>query len=275
MTETSLIVPLDQVDRVAHVHHTQLSELLRYDRYRVLDEESPELWVSMLGPDVLSLTHPAVTAAICLRFADYNERNGIRLTQEEQIIFFTTPWIHDWGELKVDGFGVGDVSYSLRTDADEKIEAQVFHMVASTIGDMQARALFTEAYDTVAMDRTTKLGRMFNAVEQIGYLATAIRTYEGQSNQRIRNWSALCGNVLAHQIEKLLLYAQEYPYVGKVLQDHASVIDAMFEDVGKQPIGIDREDRPFYDAEKFRTAREAWERKDDSVLVFTRDPAMI
>lgn len=32
----------------------------------------------------------------------------------------TASLIHDWGELKIDGKGVGDISYDQKTDEDEQ-----------------------------------------------------------------------------------------------------------------------------------------------------------
>lgn len=270
------IVPLEHVDRIVEENRDQLEALLRYDRYRVLDEETPEEWIRLLGPDVLSLTHPAVTAAITIRFADYNERHGIVLSDEEKIIFFTTPWIHDFGELKVNGRGPGDVSFSLRTAADEEAEAEIFHLIVQHVGDIQARALFERAYDTVAMDRDTKLGRMFNAVEQIGYLLTAIRTYRGVDGKRIINWDGLAGNVLSHQIEKLLAYASEYPYVAEVLRGNEKVITEMFAAIReREAVSLDREGRPFYDHTLFVRAHDAWETRNNSVVLWVADSAVL
>lgn len=269
------IVPLDEVDRIVEANSDQLTALLRYDRYRA-DGETPQEWIRLLGADVLSLTHPAVTAAITLRFADSNERHGITLTDKEKILFFTTPWIHDWGELKVDGYGVGDVSYSLRTAADEKIEASVFHMIVEQVGDSRARALFVEAYDSIAMNRETRLGRMFNAVEQVGYLLTAIRAYQGVDGRRITNWQGLAGNVLAHQIEKLLAYAPEYPYVAEILRASEMTISEMFEVIGEnEDVGLDGDGKPFYDFTRFSSARDAWEKRDNSMIVWVPDSAVV
>jgi len=276
MAETLSIIPLDCVDEVVEKNRGQLEELLRFDRYRDPQLESPEYWVATLGPDVLSLTHPGLTAAICVRFAYYNETHGLPpLTDEELILFFTTPLGHDWGELKINGQGVGDVSYSLRTQADEAVEAEIFQKIVETVDDPQARLLFERSYHEVAMDRTTKLGKMFHAVEQIGYLQTAMRAYRGWEGQRIVNWRELGGNVLSHQIEKLLALAPTYPYVAHILQTHEAVISQMFADIAREPnIAIDAQGIPMYDREKLLYAQEVWEHKNASVLIYSRDPVI-
>jgi hypothetical protein len=265
----SISLPVDAFNQMFEPHHKQLQTLLRYDRYK-MPHESRETWVRLLGPDVVSADHPILTAQITFQFTDYNEAHGITLTKDEKVLFFTTPFVHDTGEIKLEHIGVGDTSYDQKTQTDEQVELDVFAAITQSISNEQTRELIHRAYYEVAMDRNTKLGKMFNAVEKIGYLQTAIRAYEGIQGERVSNWKGLVGNVLSNQVEKLLDYANEYPYVSHMLQEHADQITRMLNVTTDLPtVPLDKDGNPSFDRTKLIKAQLAWAKRDTSRTVYT------
>lgn len=252
-----MIVPHPQIEAIFNTYHDQLSVQLRYDRFR--QEETIPQYVNLLGPDVLGLTHPRVTGEITERFLTHNEAHSLHLTTHEQLLLRTTPYIHDLGELIIETLGVGDVSFDQKTATHEQEEHRVFLKVLETIPPGPEKDLIREAYTDVAMDRSTKLGRMFNAIERIGYLETAIRAFEGVKGKRIANWHGLIGNVLSNQIETLLRYQREYPYVWRFINTHVVHISDMFHAVSAKPVPPDHEGNPSYAMKKFNDAKKMWE----------------
>ncbi len=108
--------------------------------------------------------------------------------------------------MVIDGQGVGDITFEQKTHAHESIEQSIFDLLLGDIEEVEVKALLKRAYIEVGLNKTSKLGRMFNAVERIGYLQTGVRAYKGVESRRIANWRGLVGNVLSNQIEKLLEY---------------------------------------------------------------------
>lgn len=257
MSQGELAISKSHIDRVTMKHVEQLSSLLRYRRF--IEGETPQDWVDLLGPDVVGFTHPDVTSTITHSFVDYNSDHGLKLLSEERGLLLTTPWVHDWGELIIEGTGIGDVTFEQKTTTAEHIEHQVFDLVMEDIEEGLPKEWLQRAYYEVAMKRDTKLGRMFNAVERLGYLLTAKRAFEGVNRTRIRNWCGLVGNVLSNQIEKLLEYRREYPYVNYILLCSSETITRMFHDVLAEGVPLDGEGNPSYDLQKLRKVRIAWE----------------
>lgn len=255
MRAETLHPPLEEIAEIFRKHHGQLSSVVRYDRFRTSEEL--EEWVFLLGPDVLSLTHPHATADITQRFISFNNNSGLTLDPEENALLSLTPWIHDLGELIIEGEGVGDVSYEWKTGEDEKKEVVIFHRVLTDLPDGNVKDSIRKAYHEVAMGRGTKLGRMFNAIERIGYLETAIRAFLGIDGKKIKNWKGLMGNVLSNQIEALLAYSSEYPYVAQFLKENMEVISRMLDEAiaYEAPLSTDV---IMYDHSKVQRAATAW-----------------
>lgn len=256
MTNVELAVPYTHIKSITEKHSQQLSDLLRYARF--IESETPEEWVKLLGPDVVGLTHPEVTAEIAEKFMVYNAGHGIKLSSEEQVLFLTMPWVHDWGELIIEGQGVGDVTFEQKTQDHEKVELIIVNLLLGDVDDTKVRNLLRQAYTEVTLDKTSTLGQMFNAVERIGYLLTGIRAYEGVESRRIANWRGLVGNVVSNQIVKLLEYRTEYPYVDEVLILADDTIDRMFTNILSERVPLDNTGNASYDLAKFQKAQKAW-----------------
>ena len=252
------------VHDITNKYKEYLGSTPRYERY-MTGESIPD-WVSLLGPDVLLLTHGEATAEITDSFILYNENHGVTLTFEEETQLRLTPYLHDWGEIIIEGegvgsdsIGVGDLTFDDKNAANEAVEGTIFNKVISEIPDEEVKEAFHIAYQEVAMKRDTKLGLMFNAIERLGYLQTAINAFVGnEEGKRIKNWKGLAGNVVSNQISALLHYAKEYPYVKKFLDDEASAIDAIFAEIEEGDIPTDASGKNCYDVEKVQKAFAAW-----------------
>lgn len=255
MTITELD-PLKQVEGIFEKHKEQLSSSVRYERYRTT--ESLQRWVDLLGPDVLALTHPHATSRITEDFIAFNSSNGITLSEDQKTLLSLTPWVHDLGELILDGDGVGDISYEFKTDEHEKKEVIIFQRVISDLSDRVSKTSMDIAYREIAMSRETLLGRMFNAIERIGYLSTAMRAFIGVDGERIVNWKGLVGNVLSNQIEPLLAYSNEYPYVKYVLENNKQLISQMLAAVLEGDVPMDKDSKPSYDPAKVQKSAVPW-----------------
>src|SRR3989344_4852012 len=259
MIQAELSIPHRQIDLVTSKHREQLVSIMRYARF--LSGETPVEWQALLGPDVIGLTHPEVVADIAQRFVSFNQQHGIILSAEEQTLLLTTPWMHGWGEMVIEGVGIGDITFEHKTSDHEAMELQVFLTVLNDIPENEVREVMRNVYAEIAKNCVSKLGRMFNAVERIGYLETAIRAFIGVDGRHIANWRGFVGNVLSNQIEKLLEYRREYPYVDEVLIQTDDTIDRMFTAVLADGVPLDNAGEVSYDLTKLQKAKKAWSKR--------------
>lgn len=255
------IVPIFQKPEV----RKQLRSNIRYNRYRV--DETPERFANLLGDDIRFVSHPGVTYNLTERFI-YSQNSSLGnvepISTNEAATLLTASIIHDWGEIKLDGHGHGDITFDQHTRVHDEEENSIFDNITSWISDEDDRILLRNAYNEIVLDKTSKLGRMFNAIERVGYLNTAMRAYTGRSGERIKNWHGLVGNVLSNQITSLLLYSKEYPYVRQILEQNALLISQAFDDVPQQEILEANDGKSSYRKELFELAASAW--KESTVV---------
>ncbi len=245
------------ISKIVRLHENYLRSTPRYERYMAL--ENLEEWFFLLGSDVCLLTHGDATAKIARKFIAYNYKHGVKLSKIEISSLMLAARIHDWGEIKIAGKGVGDITFEDKTDEDETAEASFFDKIISAIDDQQIRKEFYVTYQEVVLRQNPKLSEIFNAIERLGYLETAITSYKGKSGVRISNWKGLAGNVLANPMEKLLEYSQKYPYVGYFMMREKKTIEKMFAAIRKlRSVPKDNTNRPSYDILKLQNAYMAW-----------------
>lgn len=235
------------------------SENIRYARYRTT--ESPEEFATLLGDDVRFATHPKVTYKIARSFINSQNKgdSSEHISDVERDLIYTASLVHDWGELKIDGQGCGDKTFDQHTLTDEQEEGIIFEKLISRMKDVPDREYVSRAYREVVEDKTSKLGRMFNAIEKIGYLNTALRAYLGFNGIRIANWKGLVGNVFSNQIIPLLGYQKDYNLVRETFERNFQVIFQAFQDISGENIPPDHEGKPSFDKDKLIQARIAWE----------------
>lgn len=215
-----------------------------------------------MGDDVRFVSHPGVTYNITKKFIatqNNSTKSPELITPEEADILLTASLVHDWGELKIAGSGHGDITFDQHTTEHEKKEGTIFEKALGWVDDKSDKIFIRDSYTEVVGNKTSKLGRMFNAVERIGYLNTALRTYSGWHGERISNWSGLSGNVLSNQIEPLLYFSQEYVYVHQILTKDEDLISRAFLDISRGKNMIARDGNLSFNNEKFNQAKGVWE----------------
>jgi 5'-deoxynucleotidase YfbR-like HD superfamily hydrolase len=242
---------LDAIEHINTLYVEQLTSEVRYERF--MDGETKEQWVHLLGPDVLFATHPLVAREIVDEYLSHDTT----LSEQERTDLQITALIHDWGELKINGDGIGDVSYSHKTAAHEREETRMFYRVTDAVENEFVRDYFRTLYETIVLDRTTQLGAIFNATERIGYLRTALRAYHGYEGAHITNWKGLTGNVLSNQIVKLIPLSEKDTTVRTLFDAHSDDIAVLLA-LDWQDIPQDKDGLPTYDHPLLPQALEAW-----------------
>lgn len=241
---------------------SQLLSNLRYERFRSV--ESPQRFAYLLGDDVRFVSHPGITYNIAKRFIEAQSKsNGANetISREESDAMLTSAIIHDWGELKIDGRGHGDVTFDQHTVEHENEEESIFEKVLGWVCNIDDKEYLKKSYSEIVGNKSSKLGRMFNAIERIGYLSTALRAYSGWHGERIANWAGMAGNVLSNQIEPILAYSTDFVYVYQVISINSDLITQAFSDISRQGIPMAVDGKPSYIQEKYDRAKQIWENR--------------
>lgn len=249
-------VPYTHIKILIKPHQKQLRNSLRYERY-IVDETAKE-WESLLGKDVIAISHPQATVEIAERFIAFHSENQLLITEEEQYLLYTASHIHDFGELILDGQGVGDITFEEHQSTHIQVEETIFDRLLKNLTNCPEKTLITSAYYDVAMNKTSKLGEIFNAIERIGYLETGLRAFAGTYGKRIKNWEGLVGNVLSNQIIALLKYTEKYVYIDYLLQENKQLISQAFEKTIKDKVPLDKDHKPSFDKKKLQLNFSAW-----------------
>jgi hypothetical protein len=253
------------VKQVETTHQDFLWSSVRYDRYKII--EDVQEWLSRLGADVLLATHPHVIARLAKEFVAGNRALGMKVSDKEALLLELAAKTHDWGEIMIASEGVGDVTYDQKTPEIEEVEKSIFDQLIKDFPEGPEKELIKQAYYEVAMNRESELGQMFNAIERIGYLQTALRAYRGSAGKRISNWKGLVGNTFSSQIEVLIEYAKQYPYVKQVLIWSKKELDQAFAElINIDEIPLDKEDEPTYEQAKLAHQYEVWQQYSSDLL---------
>ena len=234
----------------------QLTSKVRYERYMV--NESQEYFANLLGPDVRFVSHPGVTFNITKDFVTSQNKSDNPLSETEISQLLTTALVHDWGELKLGAEGHGDITFEDHLESHESAERIIFQRISERIPITEDRSTVREVNENIAQNRESKLGRIFNVIERIGYLKTAFRAFIGVKGERIKNWAGLTGNVLSNQIIPLLQYEKDYPYVKEILSANKGTISDAFNKINKMRIMLANDQKKSFDRGKFRKNKTAW-----------------
>lgn len=206
-----------------------LSAQVRYNKYKPT-EISNKQWVELLGPDVNNLTHMTFTFELAGDFvADLRLVQPGMLTEDEAELLLVAALIHDWAESVK-----GDISYGDKTLTDEQEEAAIFEALLPEFYQGDAYALVDQAREVVFdHDGVTKLGKMFNAVERLGYIHTTLCAVEhifvGDTPECESNFTWLVADVLSLQTEALLSYSRDYAPVKNYLDKRRDLISQAFD----------------------------------------------
>lgn len=212
-----------------------LSEMVRYEKYKSADITNDE-WVKLLGSDVNNLSHLHLTYGLTRAFI----KNAALtqpdfLNEEEQKVLQVAALIHDWAEAIV-----GDISYDDKTADDVDAEQAAFEANVAAFYKGDAEDIIHIARTEVIFNKDSKLGQIFNAIERVGYLRTALRASghlingtAPSSAQSGLTW--LVANVLSNQTTALIEHSATLKPVEEYLKNKKVDIDNAFALVAQSP----------------------------------------
>jgi hypothetical protein len=237
-----------------------LKKNVRYEPYKPTEVPN-KTWERLLGGDVNNLTHLTVSRGLTLGFLKSCDNPGkewegkvseeARFTPQEQKMLLLTATVHDWGEAII-----GDIPYLLKQKSDEEREmVELKKLINNVFGEDNKKEsnIVADQVTNILSDTTTKLGKAFNAIEQVGYVRTGIRAYEKSKNENGQlkdNLEYLGCKVVPHQMQALLEYSEIYPPVRAFINHHKNTISDIFETGERNP--------KYKNVDGFEGARQAW-----------------
>jgi hypothetical protein len=232
------IMLVEQAEGLTGIHESfsateygaRLAGQIRFGLYKPEDVDN-ERWRKLLGSDVNNLSHMQLTHGLTRSYLSHlNEAQPAFLNPEEYRQLEVAALIHDWAESIV-----GDIPYSYKTDDDELEEkAHFINNLGNfyTDDDQEIVGLIHESVHNIIFDRDGKLGKVFNSIESIGYVRTALRAFEhikGQSAPDCHDkFRQLVADVLGNQTMKLINYSFEYAPVDLFLRAESRRISEAF-----------------------------------------------
>lgn len=205
-------------------HGQVLAEQVRYERYKP-DAVSNERWVDLLGADVNNLAHMHLTWGLTRDMI-----RGLRIShpgmldERQELLLEIGAIIHDRGEAIVT-----DITYSDKTAKDEALEQDVLISMVGASHD-----LVREAAETVVFDRegNSELGNIFNTIERVGYVRTALRAarhvHEGTAPDAEAGLRWIIADVFGNHPQELLNRAGQYMPVDSYMTAMVDEITAAF-----------------------------------------------
>jgi hypothetical protein len=197
-----------------------LASRIRYERYKPVDV-SDARWQELLGADVNNLKHALLTRNLTRSMLSHLRVDRPQLLSEnEGDILEVMAFIHDFGE----GVGI-DITYSDKTEDDSKKEMlDLKDLLDKYYGESspEIATLMEDAFDVLDGNdfsglNVNKLGKIFNTVERVGYLRTALRAAkhieDGTAPDCEDGFSWIIADVFGNQLGALIERAREYPCV--------------------------------------------------------------
>ncbi len=210
-----------------------LQNTLRWSEYR--NGETEREWIVKVGITGQDFLHTMVLMpGIAKAFL---EHEGDRFTPAEKETLSYGIVSHDWGEAKINGRGVGDVSAMIKSMKDEKVESWVARRVITSLDlPENIKGKLLDGYAQVVEGGNPKLYDAFKALERSEYVITAMKAYvnckrlNALGKPGIKNEEALVGRVLIINLAKVLdEHVPNYPNsIGLMFKRVAPLIDDMF-----------------------------------------------
>lgn len=233
----------------------EMKTRVRYALYKPANVSNEE-WERLLGADVNNFEHLRLTYGLTRVFLLRDLEN---FSLDQANVLLLTAIVHDWAEAIT-----LDITADKKTAEDEEKEA----LVTKELFDL----FFSEAEDVVLpnevhkviFDKEHELFPVFNAVERIGYMRTAINAWKarnrGGENISV-NLEWLIGNVLGNQIPALLNYSARFPQVLEYIDRNLNVIKEMFLKIsdGQTFDLYEKEEERLLQRRKFFAAKEVFD----------------
>lgn len=250
-------------------HGEVLAGQIRYSRYKP-ESISNEEWIDLLGRDVQNLQHMPLTYGLARQFLrhskyfaehdgeveDTSEYSFTR--REEEDLLLAAIW-HDQAESIV-----GDYMVDQKQDDHEAEEIKAMgEIIKKYYGEIEGLAdRLKHIKDEIVFNRETRLGKVFNMIERVGYLRTGLRAFEKSQEvddpELRQGLQWLSNNVLLNQVNALLDYAHENPAVREFLVANRDRITAAFEHLPENLFDLYREDEIEDNKGKYHSAKERW-----------------
>lgn len=255
----------------------------RWDMQRP-EHVSAQEWIRILGRDADNLEHMKLSFDITNLFLHFDD-GSLGISEDEKDILRIAAISHDWGESHDDITGRGgDINYELKTDLDTMNEQEIFRMVFDHVMgpvDVKTKHLI----EATIFKKDTKLGMVFDAIERIGYLRTAIIafTHSKETDDPIlkSHLEWLAAGTLSNQVTMLMEYAANYTPVKKYLDIAApsinEIYDALESSIFSQHGQPQHEKRNLYNQSKVlwrhSTSQVPTQKKANGAAVFTDSPS--
>lgn len=242
-------------------HGKTLAGRVRYEKYKPQAVTNKE-WTMLLGPDVGNLSHLIFTYDLTTTFIAHTWRNQQELlTEAEGRLLQVAALIHDWAEAKT-----GDISWGDKTAGHEAEEQAAFETYLHEFYTGDATELIDQARKEIIFDHGQeggKLGEIFNAIERVGYLITALRAYGHVAAKTAGDCESgfawITADVLLNQTITLLEYAKKYSAVNDFLARRRQVIADAMDFVGREKTIFKKYgDAEFAKLSQLVRAKEAW-----------------
>jgi hypothetical protein len=249
-----------------------LSQRARYDAYRPAST-SVEEWQDLLGADVNNLDHMLVTVQVAstfLRLSRMQEtpNTASPFSTDDENDLLLAAAIHDWGEGVE---GCEDIIWRKKTKDDDLRERDAMHIVVQDVAarysdDEHEKAdvlsQLERVADEIVFNRESRLGRAFDAIERVGYLRTAVRSWREQADVKnsdmMDTLQWISADVLALHTIPLLSHSQDhFPVLAMLAQNESQISDA-FASMPDSIFEMYDEDEKEQMREKFRSAKTAW-----------------
>jgi hypothetical protein len=211
-----------------------LAESIRYGIYKP-ESVSKQRWVEILGPDADNLRHLISTYDLTLEFIEATEElQPGELSQRDKVVLSAGAITHDCAESVTT-----DINFSDKTLEHEANEQAVFHSHIERFfpdSTPEIIALIEKAAEEVVFNRHSRLGRVFNAIERIGYLRVAMRASQnlcdGIDTECHDGLLWLVADTISnHQTTHLIASGRRFPAAHHFLQIHQPELQQTF-DVG-------------------------------------------
>jgi hypothetical protein len=246
----------------------KLSLEARYNKYRH-PSVSIEDWQKLLGRDVNNLEHMPLTRGIALALIRHSKTHQPELLDaEDELVIPIAGSMHDVGEAIE-----SDISLSDKTADDDVREALAVDIVTASLYPEGTPPLVEQAKSFIFdHDGETKRGRIFNSIEHLGYMRTAMNAMDlvqsGRSPEiQIPGLQWLYTDVLTNATRRLITDAERIDAVRAALLHHAPRIDQAFKLVETHLEVFDNydESKRTKKIEDYLLALDAWQQFKDGL----------
>lgn len=215
-------------------HGRVLGDNVRYAIYKP-ESVSNQRWIELLGPDADNLRHLLSTYHLTGEFIERTEElQPGELSPRDKAILKIGAITHDEAESVPE---IGDVNYSHKTADHETAEQAAFREYLPRFhpdASPEVTELILEAADEVIFNRESRLGRIFNAVERIGYLRVAMRAsghlHEGSAPECAEGLAWLVADTISnHHTTHLIAAGRRFPATHRFLEIHQPELERTFD----------------------------------------------